>query len=66
MSSVVSLRSKIPENNNLAKLLKDVDNKLTMFEVAEIYQNIVETTMLDNQNFIDSIYGCEVVVIILN
>ena len=37
-----------------------------MFEVTDIYQDIVESTMLDNQNFIDSIYECKVVVIILN
>ena len=37
-----------------------------MFEVTEIDQDIVEITILYNENNIDSIYKCEVVVIILN
>ena len=66
LSSVVNIRKNIPKNNNLAKLLKAVNNKLTVFEVTEIDQDIVESTMLDNQKFIDSIDECKVVVIILN
>ena len=46
--------------------MKDVHNKLTVFEVTDIDQDIFESAMLDNQNVIDSIYECEVVVIILN
>ena len=32
--------------------MKDVNNKLTVFEVTEIDQYIVASTMLDNQNFV--------------
>ena len=42
-----------------------VNNKLTVFKVTEIDQDIVESAMLDNKFFIDSIYEYEVVVIIL-
>ena len=66
MSSVENIRKKSSENHNLARLLKYVDNKLTVFKVTEIYQDIVKNTMSDNQNFIDSIDECKVVVIILN
>ena len=66
MSSVVSLRNRIPDHHNLGWLLKDINNKHTVFEVKEINEHIVESTMLDNQKFINSIYECEVVVIILN
>ena len=52
MISVVNLRNKISENHNLARLLKDVNNKLTVFNVTEIYQDIFESTVLDSQNFI--------------
>ena len=34
VSSVVNLKNKIPYNNNLAKLLKYIDNKLTVFKVT--------------------------------
>ena len=64
VSSVVNIRSKIPLNHNLSKLLKYINNKLTVFEVTEIYQDIVESTMLDNKHFIESIDECKVVVII--
>ena len=37
-----------------------------MFKVTEIDQNIVESTILENQYFTDSIYECEFVVIILD
>ena len=37
-----------------------------MFEVTEIDQDIFGCNMVDNQNTIDSIYECKVVVIILN
>ena len=66
VSSAINLRNKVTNNHNLAKLLKDFNNKLTVFEVTDIDQDIVEITMLDNQNFIDSINECKVVVIILN
>ena len=66
MISVVNLRNKISENHNLARLLKDVNNKLTVFNVTEIYQDIFESTVLDSQNFIYLIDDCKVVVIILN
>ena len=66
MSSVINLRNKIPDNHKLAKLLKHVNNKLTVFEVIEIDKDIVESTILDNQNFIDSIDEYKVLVIILN
>ena len=36
VSSVINHRYNIPENNNPAKLLKDVNNKITVFEVTEI------------------------------
>ena len=52
VSSVVNLRNKIPDNHNLAKLLKDVNNKLKGFKVTEIDQDIVESTMLDRKNLI--------------
>ena len=48
MSSVVNINKYIPDNHNLAKLLKDFNNKLTVFNVTEIDQDIVESTMLDN------------------
>ena len=64
VSSVVNIRNKIPLNHNLSKLLKYINNKLTVFEVTEIYQDIVESTMLDNKHFIESIDECKVVVII--
>ena len=66
VSSVVNIKNKIPENHNLAKLLKDVHHKLTVFEVTEIDQDVVESARLDNKSFIDSIDECKVVVIILN
>ena len=58
VSSVVNLRNKIPKNHNLAKLLKDVNNKLTEFKVTENYPYIFESTMLNNHNIFDSIYDC--------
>ena len=66
VSSVVNIRNNISNNNNLANLLNDVNNTLTVFEVTQIDKGILESTMLYNQYFIDSIYQCEVVVIILN
>ena len=65
MGSVVNLRNKIPKYHNFAKLLKDVNNKLTVFEVTWNDQDVVESTMLDNQNCIYYIYECKVVVVIL-
>ena len=55
MNIVVNLRSNILENYNLADILKNDNNKLTMFEVTEINQDTVENTMLDYQKFIDPI-----------
>ena len=66
MSSVVKIRNIIPDNHKLAKLLEYVNNKLTVFDVTEIYQNIVESTMLDNKKIIVSIDECKVVVVLLN
>ena len=66
MGSVVNLRNKIPKNHSLSKLLKDVNNKLTVFEVTELDWGIVEITMLDNQKNVDLIDECKVVVVILN
>ena len=43
------------KNHNLAKLLKYVNNKLTVFKVTEIDQDIDASTMLDNKKFIGSI-----------
>ena len=45
--------------------MKYVNNKLTVFEVTWIDQDVVESTMLDNQNCIYYIYECKVVVVIL-
>ena len=56
VSSVVNIRNNISNNNNLAKLLNDVNNKLTVCEVTQIDKGILESTMLYNQYFIDSIY----------
>ena len=53
MSSVVNLRNNIPKNHNLVRLLKYANRKLTVFEVTEIGQDIVESTTLDNHNVID-------------
>ena len=66
MSSVVNIRNTIPVNYNLAELFKDFNNKLIVFKITEIYQDIFESTMLDNQSFIDSIDEFKVVVILLN
>ena len=52
VSSVVNLRNKIPKNHNLSKLLKYVHNKLTVFKVTEVDQDIAETTMSDNQKLL--------------
>ena len=49
MISVVNIRKKMTENNNLARLLKDVNNKLTVFKVTETDHDIVESAMLDNK-----------------
>ena len=53
VSSVVNLRNNIPKNHNLVRLLKYANKKLTVFEVTEIGQDIVESTTLDNHNVID-------------
>ena len=66
MSSAINLRNKVTNNHNLAKLLKDFNNKLIVFKIIEIYQDIFESTMLDNKILIYSIDECKVVVIILN
>ena len=50
MSSFVNLRSKIPKSHNLSKLLKDVHTKLAVFKVTEVDQDIVESTILENQS----------------
>ena len=50
VSSVVNFRNNITKNHNLAGLLKDDNNKLTMFKVTEIDQDIVESTVLYNKN----------------
>ena len=65
-SSVGNIGNNIPKNHKLVKLLKDINNKLTVFEITEIDKYIYESTMLYNQKFIDSICELEVIVIILN
>ena len=61
-----SIRKEVTDNHNFAKLLKYVNNKLTVSEVTQIDQYIVESTMLDNKLFIYSIDEFKVVVVILN
>ena len=66
VSSVQRNRNKITENINLAKLLNDVNNELTVFKITKVYQDISKNTMLEDQKSIDWIDECKVVIIILN